>query len=152
MSNPVSTYLEQEILSASNLQLVHILYQLAMNELREARRNLASKQIAAKCSNLSRACNFISELLGALDLKAGGEIAVRLKALYEYMLSRLLLANMRNQDEPVAEVLSLLATLDEGWKEIAAPKNEVAHHQSRSALPGAFGSADVDTPAQVWSF
>jgi flagellar protein FliS len=148
MSNRVSVYLEQEILSASSLQLVHILYQAAIGELRDARRNMASRQIAAKCADLSKASALIAELLSALDLEAGGQIATRLKALYEYMLARLLEANMRNLDEPVAQVIALLSTLDEGWKELAQPATQPQHAHSTPH----FGTADIDTPAQVWSF
>ena len=89
MPNRVSVYLEQEILSANNVQLIHITYQAAITELRDARKNMASRKIAEKCANFSQACSLIGELLSALDLNAGGEIAVNLKALYEYMLARL---------------------------------------------------------------
>src|SRR5260370_25060958 len=96
MPNRVSVYLEQEILSANSVQLIHILYQATITELRDARKNMASRRIPEKCANLSQACSLIGELLSALDLNGGGEIAVRLKALYEYMLPRLLAANMPN--------------------------------------------------------
>jgi len=152
MPNRVSVYLEQEILSANSVQLIHILYQSAITELRDARRNMASRQIAAKCANFSQASALIGELLSALDLAAGGEIAVRLKALYEYMLSRLLEANLKNLDEPVAQVISLLSTLDEGWKELANPRAAAESESSTARLPVHFGAGEVDTPAQVWSF
>src|ERR1700722_13691053 len=128
MANRVSAYFEQEILAANGLQLVHILYQAAISELCDARRNMASRQVAAKCANFSRACALIGELLSSLDLTQGGEIAARLKSLYEYILTRLLLANLGNLDEPVAEVVALLVTLDEGWKELASqnPHSELA--------------------------
>jgi flagellar secretion chaperone FliS len=151
MANRVSVYLEQEILSANNIQLIHILYQSAIGELRDARRNMAARQIAAKCANFSQASALIGELLSALDLDAGGEIAARLKSLYEYMLARLLEANLRNLDEPVAQVISLLSTLDEGWKELANPQ-PVASEPSTSRLPAHFGASEVEAPAQVWTF
>jgi flagellar protein FliS len=146
MSNRVSIYLEQEILSANPLQLVHILYQATITELREALRNLASRDIAAKCRNLMKASELIGELLSALDLEAGGEIAVRLKALYEYMLSRLLLANLHNLDEPIGETIALLSTLDEGWRELACRRPD------QSTFTPSFVGNDADSPAQVWSF
>jgi flagellar protein FliS len=152
MPNRVSVYLEQEILSASGLQLVHILYQAAIDELRDARKNLAARQIPAKCANIAQACSLIGELHSALDLGAGGEIAYRLKALYEYMLARLLEANMRNLDEPLAQVIALLSTLDEGWKQIANQAVPSTREFSTANSSAYFGAADVDPPAQVWSF
>jgi flagellar protein FliS len=152
MPNRVSVYLEQEILSANGVQLIHILYQAVITELREARRNMASRKIPEKCANFSQACSLIGELLGSLDLNAGGEIAVRLKALYEYMLTRLLEANMRNLDEPVAQVIALLSTLDEGWKELANHRPSSERDLSAASPITPYGAADPDVPAQVWSF
>jgi flagellar protein FliS len=152
MPNRVSIYLEQEILSANNVQLIHILYQAAITELRDARRNMASRKIAEKCANFSQACSLIGELYSALDLDAGGQIAVNLKALYEYMLAQLLQANIRNLDEPVAQVIALLSTLDEGWKELANQRTYGEPELSAANPVARYGGGDVDTPAQAWSF
>jgi flagellar protein FliS len=147
MAKRVSIYLEQEILSANNLQLVHILYQATIHELREARRSMAARQIPEKCARMTHACNLIGELLSSLDMTAGGEIAVRLKALYEYMLTRLLQANLKNLEEPVADVIALLSTLDEAWKELANQKPPTPPPSAQ-----AFISGDLDVPSQAWSF
>jgi flagellar secretion chaperone FliS len=152
MPNRVSVYLEQEILSANNVQLIHILYQAAITELRDARRNMASRKIAEKCANFSQACSLIGELYSALDLDAGGQIAVNLKALYEYMLAQLLQANIRNLDEPVAQVIALLSTLDDGWKELANRRTSSEPEFSAANPVASYGAVDVDTPAQMWSF
>jgi flagellar protein FliS len=152
MPNRVSVYLEQEILSASSLQLVHITYQSAINELRDARRNMAARNIKEKCANFCQASALIGELLCSLEMEAGGEIAVRLKALYEYMLAQLLQANLKNLDEPVAQVISLLSTLDEGWKELANRRAPSEPQVSTANLSAHLGAGDVDAPAQVWSF
>lgn len=151
MSNRFSAYMEQEILSANSTQLVHLLYQAAITELRDARRNLASKQIPAKCANISKACQIIGELVSALNFEAGGEIAVRLDALYRYMLSRLLEANLRNLDEPIAEVTALLSTLGEAWKELAAEPPTQKLNGAMTPFAGQFGTDALDRPAQVWS-
>jgi flagellar protein FliS len=152
MPNRVSLYLEQEILSANSLQLVHIVYQETITELREARKNMAARKIPQKCANFSQACALIGELLSSLDLEAGGEIATRLKALYEYMLAQLLQANIRNLDEPVAQVIGLLSTLDEGWKQLANQASPNGRQLSTTNPSAYFGGADMDAPAQVWSF
>lgn len=119
MSNRLSVYLEQEILAAGRLQLIHLLYQAAITEIRDARRNMAAKRIREKCSNLNKACAIVTELRGSLNHEEGGEIAPRLEAIYDYILFRLLDANLRKLDEPLGEVIALLVTLDEAWKELA---------------------------------
>ncbi len=49
---------------------------------------------------------------------AGGELAERLAALYDYMSDRLLYANLHNSQPALDEVAGLLATLREAWAEI----------------------------------
>ena len=62
----------------------------------------------------------------ALDRDRGGEIAGRLAQLYDYMLKRLLEANMHQSDPPLAEVVALLATLAEAWQGVCRPRVEAA--------------------------
>jgi len=66
------------------------------------------------------------ELNASLDRDRGGEIAGRLSQLYDYMLGRLLEANMQQSDPPLAEVLALLATLAEAWQGVCPPAVEAA--------------------------
>lgn len=112
-------YLEQKALSAGPLELVAMLYAKAISELREARRQLAARNIALRSGAISKACDVIGELDGSLNMEAGGDLSVRLRSLYRYCLVRLLDANLQQADEPLVEVLGLLTTLSEGWQSIA---------------------------------
>jgi flagellar protein FliS len=109
-------YLESRVLTADPLELIRLLYQAAMDAVREARRHLESGDIAARSRSISRACEVLTELSSSLDRDRGGEISTRLAQLYDYMQRRLLDANFRQNDAPLAEVLGLLATLSEAWQ------------------------------------
>jgi flagellar secretion chaperone FliS len=149
MATRVSVYLEQEILSATGLQLVHLLYQAAISELREARTSLAKRDVANRCRSISKACEFLGELRGSLNHQEGGEIATGLDQLYCYMLGRLLDANLRQEDAPLAEVVGLLSTLDEAWKHLAAEQlPEASELLSGGRLP--FGDG-TDVASNAWS-
>ena len=115
----LTTYLQQKTLSASPLELVAMLYSKAIDELAEARRQLAARNILLRSKAISKACEIIGELDGSLDMESGGEMAPRLRGLYRYCLVRLLDANRYQSDEPLAEVLGLITTLSEGWQTIA---------------------------------
>jgi flagellar protein FliS len=121
MNRANDAYLEGRVLSADPLELVRLLYQAALGAVAEARRFLADGKIAERSREISRATATLIELTAALDRQRGGEIGSRLAALYEYMVHRLLDANMTQSDEPLAEVSSLLATLAEGWAGIRQP-------------------------------
>ena len=72
------------------------------------------------CSQvLLHSCHVSGGLQDALDLGAGGEIAMRLNALYDYMNRRLLEATLRDDDTLIIEVDALLANLEDAWKSIS---------------------------------
>jgi flagellar secretion chaperone FliS len=120
-NNGHNAYLESRILSASPLELVHLLYQGCVEAVREARYHLAGGRIAERSQAINRACEILMELTSALDQERGGEIAQHLAQLYDYMQGRLLQANIEQSDMLLAEVLALLATLGEAWEQIQAP-------------------------------
>jgi flagellar protein FliS len=111
-------YLENRVLSAEPLELVQMLYHGAIGAVQDARHHLANGKIMERSRAITKACAILIELTAALNREAGGELARRLGSLYDYMRRRLLEANFRQSDEPLGEVLGLLATLAEGWSEI----------------------------------
>ena len=108
-------YLESRVLTADPIELVNLLYQACTQAVREARRHLAEGRIAERSREINQACAILIELATALDHERGGEISQRLALLYDYMQRRLLEANMRQSDAPLADVLGLLSTLSEAW-------------------------------------
>ena len=122
-------YLESQVLSANPLELICILYQCALDSVRDARRHLAAGDIVARSRAICRGISAISELDGALNHAEGGAISRNLAELYQYLRQRLTEANMRQNDAPLAEVESLLTTLSEAWKAASAqpaPKSSPA--------------------------
>ena len=142
-------YVESRVLSADPLELVRLLYQAAIESVREARRSLAEGKIAERSRSISKACEIVMELNSALDPHQGGEIAVRLAALYDYMLRRLLQANLEQADGPLADVLGLLSTLAEGWEGTRPATAPIPLPESPWAAPQETVSAYT---SQAWSF
>ena len=140
MGNPYSAYLETKVLTASPLQLIHLAYEGVMNSIAEARQHLADRNIHARVRSITRAEQIVTELQLALDFERGGELSVRLAALYDYIQRRLNHANLEQTDAPLAEVYKLLETLDEAWKEIAAPEAALPTVES---TPSAWATADT---------
>lgn len=115
MASAHETYLESTVLSADPVELIRILYRLAMERTTEAKTHLETGDIAARGRAISSASQAIAELARSLDFEAGGELSQRLAALYQYMQLRLVEANYHRTVEPLNEVLALLHTLSEAW-------------------------------------
>ena len=125
-------YLESRIGSANPIELVRLLYQGATGAVRDARKHLAARDIAARSRAISRAYAILTELTVSLDHRAGGDLSLRLASLYGYMQRRLLEANFQQADPPLGEVLGLLATLGEAWDGI---QNAAERPQEAAADP-----------------
>ncbi|MGD0499352.1 MAG: flagellar export chaperone FliS [Bryobacteraceae bacterium] len=115
-SSANDAYLESRVLSADPVELVRLLYQAAADAVRNARRQLAAGDIAARSRAISKASAIVIELAASLDHERGEGIAFRLAQLYDYIERRLIQANIQQDDAPLAEVLGLLATLSEAWE------------------------------------
>ena len=100
-------------------QLVSLLYEGVLNAIATARGALARGDVLAKVNAISKAIRILEEGLStSLDKVAGGELAENLGALYDYCMQRLILANARNDDAMMQEVMKLIEPVAQGWNEI----------------------------------
>lgn len=111
-------YLENEVLHADPVKLVAILYRAASESVSAARKHLAAGEIRERSRQISKAWEIVAHLLTTLDLEKGGDVARQLAPLYSYMQQRLIEANSRQIDPPLAEVERLLATISEAWQAV----------------------------------
>lgn len=111
--------LESAVLSASPHQLVVMLFDGAHSALVRARLFLEQGDIPAKGEALSKAINIIDNGLKAgLNMEVDSDLPENLAALYDYMVRRLLHANLRNDVEAIVEVEVLLNNIADAWRQI----------------------------------
>jgi flagellar secretion chaperone FliS len=100
-------------------QLVSLLYEGILNAIATARGAMARGDVLAKVNAISKAVRILEEGLStSLDKVDGGELAENLGALYDYCMRRLILANARNDDAMMLEVMRLIEPVAEGWNAI----------------------------------
>jgi flagellar protein FliS len=116
-SNPYASHLETEVLSASPVELVQMIYRAAIDSMNAARIHLSAGEIAARSAAATRAMNLVAELAQSLDPNQGA-IAADLSDLYGYILAKIQEGNFRQHDAPFEEAVRLLATLLDGWETI----------------------------------
>lgn len=131
MRSPTQTYstvsLDVAVETADPHRLILMLFDGAIAAVSVAKLHMNAGEIAQKGMAISKAIDLISNgLLASLDMEAGGELAERLAALYEYMTQRLLFANLKNSAAAMDEISELLASLREAWAAIAPGNQQVA--------------------------
>lgn len=118
-----NAYTQTKITTAYNpVELVVMLYDGAIDFLDKAATAINMKEVPIKIKYIDKAMAIIEELLNALNLEVGGEIALNLQSLYLHMMKELVLANAKNDGNRVKHVIGLLRELREAWVQI---KNQV---------------------------
>ncbi len=125
--NSISAYQKVSVDAAVEVadphRLILLLFSGAEAALGRAKAAMSLKDIPAKGEAISKAIDIISNgLKVSLDLEKGGDIAARLEALYDYMILRLLQANLNNDPKALQEVSTLLEEIHSAWREISPEK------------------------------
>jgi flagellar secretion chaperone FliS len=105
---------------ASPYQVVQLMLDALLSRVAEATGHLERGETAAKGEKIGKALGIIEALLLGLDKQRGGDIALNLERLYDYVSRTLLKANLENRVDLLKEVSSLLREIKLGWDGIAA--------------------------------
>ncbi|HHZ0739927.1 TPA: flagellar export chaperone FliS [Escherichia coli] len=109
---------ESAVMSASQQQLVTMLFDGVLSALVRARLFMQDNNQQGKGVSLSKAINIIENgLRVSLDEESKDELTQNLIALYSYMVRRFLQANLRNDVSAVEEVETLMRNIADAWKE-----------------------------------
>jgi flagellar protein FliS len=115
------------VADASPTRLVQVMYEHIISHLATARGcmgcingNKPLNDVVAKGKAISKTLALLGHLSGTLDMERGGQVAQNLRALYEYMMNRLALANATNDVTIVVEVSALVEEIKSGWDQIVS--------------------------------
>lgn len=112
---------ETGVQGADPHQLVGMLYDALLQSMNQARGAIERGEVEVKGAALGKAVRILEEGLKAgLNLREGGELAHNLKGLYDFSVTRLTHANLRNDGAAVAQVVELIEPLAQSWQQIRA--------------------------------
>ncbi|MFO1435242.1 MAG: flagellar export chaperone FliS [Gammaproteobacteria bacterium] len=109
---------QSAVLGASPHRLVELLFDGAISRVVEAKAHMERKDLAKKAVSITSCLDIVNGLRGSLNMEQGGEIAVNLDLLYDYIARRLISANCNNDVEILKEVHGLLSELRASWSSI----------------------------------
>jgi len=116
--NGIGAYQQTGVLTADPKRLVLMCYEEAIRNLNIAKDRLISRDYAEKTKALQKVHNIIFTLNSALDFKNGGNIAPNLRALYNYMTTSLLKADLKKDLSAMDHIIWMLSELKSAWEEI----------------------------------
>jgi flagellar protein FliS len=112
------TSIAGQVESADSHKLIAMLLDGAIDRIGQARAHLRHGNVPAKGAMVTKAVAIVSELRASLNHEAGGTLAGRLDALYDYINRRLLFAQLNSDDRALAECIGLLEPVRQGWNGI----------------------------------
>lgn len=130
-------YRKATVDTSDNVKLVSLLFDGAVNFLKVARGKMEQRDIAGKGIYIGKATAIVGELSSSLNMEEGGEIARNLRRLYDFVLDRLLKANLKNDLTALSEAERVLEMLRSGWKEMEMKQQAASHVPSMKASAGA---------------
>ncbi len=126
--NPYAAYTNSKVLTASPAELTLMLYEGAIKFCNIAIVSIEKEDVQTAHNHIMKAQKVVQELQGTLDMKY--PVAQDFNNVYNYLISRLMEANLEKNVEILEEVLKHLRTMRDTWKEVmqinAANKNHVS--------------------------
>ncbi|OSM06109.1 flagellar export chaperone FliS [Magnetofaba australis] len=117
MSYGIRSYKSSRANTASREDLLILLYEGAIRFLERSLQEKRDGRLAEHKTFLQKASAIISELQNTLDFDKGGQLAVQLFELYNFMLDSLTKANVKKEEQPIQDVIQMLTVLLDGWRD-----------------------------------
>lgn len=116
VNNPYQAYQQNSVTQSTPGELTLMLYNGCLKFLNQAKKGIEAKDIELKNTNIQKAQNILRELMITLD--PSQTISQSMASLYEYMINRLVEANIKNDAAIVDEVYGLTTEFRDTWKQV----------------------------------
>ncbi|OGR39758.1 MAG: flagellar export chaperone FliS [Desulfovibrionales bacterium GWA2_65_9] len=154
MLKAAKAYLSTQVTTATQGDLLLLLYDTAIKHIKQAKDKIVERDYAAKGILITKAIEIVSELHECLNKEKGGEVAKNLSKVYFLCNTRLLQANMEMNPARLDEVVGILSGLRHAFAQII-PGQEGMAPASQSAMlrsggePGAEPAAYAPSTPQL---
>jgi flagellar protein FliS len=128
-------YMQSRILSARPVEIVEMLYEVAINNLTAAIGHLKSGQAMERAAAVTKAQEAVNELMMALDHSVGASFTRTLAALYAYVQNQTIIGHASQSEAAFQKAVSILNTLREGWAGVRAQVLGTEAPAAESATP-----------------
>ncbi|MEK4055119.1 flagellar export chaperone FliS [Paenibacillus sp. FSL F4-0087] len=124
ITSPYQKYQQTQAQTASKPKLLIMLYDGAIRFVNIGIEGVDEQNIEKANNNFCKAQAIINELIASLNFNYS--ISTDLLSIYEYMLNRLVEANIKKNKDIAMEVLEHLSELREAWVEVAKSPGMIA--------------------------
>ena len=130
-------YRELAVKSATQVGLVVLLYDMAIESLTRAAREIDAGNVEARTTEINHVLAIVAELQRSLNFERGGDVARRLEDFYDVARGKLLEANIKSDKEIVERLFRIFCSIREAWQVV---------DREAGSDPGAFEAAPSTPP------
>ena len=135
MATPLSkAYLLTKVLTASRVEVIVYLFEGAIGYLHRAREAMIQERHGDAAQAIDRAVHILIELSGGLNYTDGGALALRLDAIYNYLIETLTMASARRDGDALEACSGIMVILHDAWRQ-AAEIDARADQEARRERP-----------------
>ncbi|ACV67928.1 flagellar export chaperone FliS [Desulfohalobium retbaense] len=138
---PVNPYQQNQVHTAPREDILLQLFEGAIIRLKQAQDYKIKNQIGKAREQRIKAFDIISYLDATLDANADQELVDSLHSLYDFMLREITQASLNDDFERLDNVVDVLSTLFEGWKDAVAEYKK-SQHQHKPLGGPSYGQAE----------
>jgi flagellar protein FliS len=151
MTDAHREYTQSRVLTADPVEIVHLLYQIAIDNLNTAIACLQTGDIFGRSRAVTKAQGAVDELMFALDRKVDAPFSRTLADLYAFIRLQITAGHVRRTERAFRDALRVLTTLSEGWDGVRTRVSGDNQTAGTEELPEAtrqakFGSLYAEPP------
>ena len=117
--NPYQSYIKAEIETLNLPKLISKGYERIILELKASIESIKNDDLRSKINHINKALDILLALKSGLDFDKGGEIAKNLYDIYDFCEKQIMLANLKNDEKIINDIINILSTVKEGWDELS---------------------------------
>ncbi len=111
------TYRENAVRSATPIELVVILFDAAIGDMRRANAAIKANDVEERAQAIRHAMVILQQLQGTLDFDKGGQVARQFEQFYNLIRAKLLESQLRNSTELMQQQIQFMSEVRDCWAE-----------------------------------
>jgi len=108
-------YQDSAVRGATPIELVIVLYDVAIEDMRRALTAMQGSDIEARTKQISHALMVLQQLQGTLDFERGGSAARQFEQFYNLVRAKLLEAQMRGSSDLMQQQIRYMSEVRDCW-------------------------------------
>jgi flagellar protein FliS len=124
-SRPQDAYRRQDVLTASPIDLIVMLYDALKKNIVLGRRNIDKKDVMGAHKHLMKAQEIVTALINNLDMSY--DISTELLELYGFILRSIEDANIHKNTEPLEPLYEIVDSLRDAWRQVSEQSKGSLH-------------------------